>query len=108
VTHYVYLALLGGCVLATLPLDLGFHLRVYARWPVLAASVLPVAAVFVAWDLVAIARRQWSFNSTYLVGVTLPGRLPLEELLFFLVVPICAVLTYEAVSTRKPDWDRAS
>jgi lycopene cyclase domain-containing protein len=103
----VYLALLGGCLLATLPLELGFRLRVYARWPLLAASVLPVAVVFVAWDLLAIARGQWSFNPAYLVGVRLPGRLPLEELLFFFVVPICAVLTYEAVSRRRPDWDRA-
>ena len=27
----------------------------------------------------------------------LPGRLPLEELLFFLVVPVCAILGFEAV-----------
>jgi hypothetical protein len=29
--------------------------------------------------------------------VLLPGRLPIEELLFFIVVPICSVLTLEAV-----------
>jgi lycopene cyclase domain-containing protein len=107
VAHYLYLALLCGCVLATLPLEFGFHLRVYARWRVLAATVLPVAAVFVAWDLLAIARGQWSYNPAYLVGVTLPGGLPLEELLFFLIVPICAVLAYEAVCARKRDWDDA-
>jgi hypothetical protein len=26
-----------------------------------------------------------------------PGALPIEELLFFVVVPVCAVLTYESV-----------
>jgi hypothetical protein len=31
--------------------------------------------------------------------VQLPGGLPLEELLFFAVVPTCAVLAYEAVRT---------
>ena len=36
--------------------------------------------------------------------MTLPGRLPLEELLFFLVIPVCAVLTLEAVRTQRPDW----
>jgi hypothetical protein len=30
--------------------------------------------------------------------------LPVEELLFFLVVPACAVLTYEAVLARRPGW----
>jgi lycopene cyclase domain-containing protein len=106
VAHYLYLALLCLCLLATLPLELAFHLGVFARWKALAATVLPVAAVFVAWDLLAIARRQWSFNQNYLVGLTLPGGLPVEELLFFLVVPICAVLAYEAVCARRPDWDQ--
>jgi hypothetical protein len=30
-------------------------------------------------------------------GVLLPGRLPLEEALFFLVIPIAAILTYQSV-----------
>ncbi|MDT4949985.1 MAG: hypothetical protein QOJ37_2580, partial [Pseudonocardiales bacterium] len=30
--------------------------------------------------------------------------LPLEELLFFLVIPTCAVLTLEAVRARRPHW----
>jgi hypothetical protein len=29
--------------------------------------------------------------------VILPGGLPLEEVLFFLVIPVCAVLAFEAV-----------
>ena len=103
--HFVYLALLCGCVLATVPLELGFRLGVFARWRPLAAAVLPVAAAFTAWDILAIARGQWSYNSRYVTGVTLPGRLPLEELLFFVVVPVCAVLTFEAVCARRPDWD---
>jgi lycopene cyclase domain-containing protein len=106
VAHYLYLALLGGCLLATLPLELAFRLGALKRWRVLAGTVLPVAAVFVGWDVLAIATDQWTYNYAYLVGVTLPGRLPLEELLFFLVVPVCAVLGYEAVCARRPDWDR--
>ena len=27
----------------------------------------------------------------------MPGRVPVEELLFFVVVPVCAVLAHEAV-----------
>jgi lycopene cyclase domain-containing protein len=60
--------------------------------------------VFGAWDIGAIHQRAWRYDSRYLVGVTLPGRLPLEELLFFLVIPTCAVLTLEAVRARRPDW----
>jgi lycopene cyclase domain-containing protein len=106
VTHYLYLALLACCVLATLPLELGFRLGVFRRWRALAGTVVPVAVVFAAWDLLAIALDQWRYNPRFVVGVSLPGRLPVEELLFFLIVPVCAVLTYEAVCARQPGWDR--
>jgi hypothetical protein len=36
--------------------------------------------------------------------VRLPGGIPVEELLFFLVVPVCAVLAFEAVRTVT-GWD---
>ena len=53
--------------------------------------------VFVVWDVVAIARDHWSFNPRYVTGVDLPGSLPIEEVVFFVVIPICGLLTLEAV-----------
>lgn len=102
--HWVYLAILAACVLGTLPLEFLLGTRVYARWRRLVGSLLPVVVVFGAWDLLAIHRGYWHYDRAYLVGVSLPGRLPLEELLFFLVIPTCAVLTLEAVRARRPDW----
>jgi hypothetical protein len=32
------------------------------------------------------------------------GDLPVEEIVFFLVVPTCAVLTFEAVRRLRPTW----
>lgn len=52
---------------------------------------------FVVWDLVAIARGHWDFAPRYTLGIDLGGVLPLEELLFFVVIPICALLTHQAV-----------
>jgi lycopene cyclase domain-containing protein len=94
--HWQYLALLGGCVLVTLPPEAA-GARAYrrpARW---LRAVLPVAAVFLVWDGLAIAAGVWSYNPGYLTGVRLPGRMPLEELLFSLIMPTCGLLTYEAV-----------
>ena len=102
--HVVYLAILAGCVLGTLPLEFLLGTNVYRRWRRLAAAVLPVAVVFGGWDVWAVYQGAWRYDSRYLIGVTLPGRLPLEELLFFLVVPTCAVLTLEAVRARRPGW----
>ena len=78
-----------------MPLEL-LGARVYRRPRRLAAAVLPPAALFLLWDVVATERGTWSFNPTYVTGARILG-LPLEELAFFVVIPLCALLTYEAV-----------
>ena len=94
---YQYLLLMGGCLLITLPLELVFGARVW-RQPrrLVAAMAIPVA-IFLVWDVVAIARGHWGYNERYVTGWKLPFDLPVEELAFFLVIPICSLLTLEAV-----------
>jgi len=98
VRHLIYLAVLAGCLIGTAPLEIFLRVRVYARWKRLALTLLPVVIVFVSWDLYAISRHHWSYDRAQTSRVVLPGHLPLEELIFFLVIPICAVLTLEAVT----------
>ncbi len=102
--HLTYLAVLAGCLAGTLPLEFLLHARVYRRWRRLLATVVPVAALFVAWDVLAIHAGWWTFDRRRMTAIVLPGRLPLEELLFFLVIPTCAILTLEAVRWCRPDW----
>ena len=97
--HWAYAAVLAFCLLGTLPLELVLGVRVYRRWRRLLLTLVPVVAVFAVWDLYAIAADHWSFDDAQTWGVVLPGDLPLEELLFFVVIPTCAVLAYEAVRT---------
>jgi len=97
VRQLAYLAVLAFVVLGTLPLELVLGTRVYARWRRLLLTLLPVVPVFVLWDLYAIAEHHWDFDPEQTTGVLLPGGIPVEELLFFLVVPVAAVLTLEAV-----------
>jgi lycopene cyclase domain-containing protein len=104
VRHLLYLGLLLACVAGTLPLEFVLHTRVYARWRRLAATLAPVVLVFGTWDLVAAAQHTWRYDSRYLVGLYLPKHLPIEELLFFVVIPTCAVLTLEAVRACRPEW----
>lgn len=98
---WIYPAVLGGCLLATLPLELVLKVRVYARARRLAATLVPVLVVFLTWDGLAIHAGHWRYH--HLLGVRL-GDLPVEEVAFFLVVPTCAVLTLEAVRRRRPGW----
>lgn len=105
--HLAYLAVLAGCLAAAVWLEPVLKVRVFRRWRRLALSVLPVAVIFVGWDLLAIAAGHWRFDSGQISGVFLPGGLPVDEVLFFLVVPVCAILGFEAVRTvlRRPAGD---
>lgn len=92
-----YCAMLAFVVLGTLPLELRLGTRVYARWRRLLLTLAPVLAVFLLWDLYAVRRAHWGWDREQTLGVILPGGVPVEELLFFVVVPIAAILTLEAV-----------
>jgi lycopene cyclase domain-containing protein len=70
---------------------------VLRQWRRLLLTLVPVAIGYALWDVAAIAAGDWSYDPAQVTGVRLPGRLPLEELLFFLVVPLCSILGYEAV-----------
>jgi lycopene cyclase domain-containing protein len=96
-TRLTYLAVLGGCLLGTLPLELWLGVRVYRRPRRLLLALAPTFVLFAGWDLYAISRRQWAYDPRQTTGLLLPGRLPVEEALFFLVVPTCAILAFEAV-----------
>ena len=39
-----------------------------------------------------------------MIGVVGPFDIPLEEFLFFIVVPLAAIMTIEAVRTVKKHW----
>ena len=94
--RFQYLLLMGACLVVTLPLEFVFRARVYRRpRRLVRAMALPVA-IFVVWDLLAIARGHWTFTERYVTGWELPGSLPVEEFVFFLVIPVCALLTFEA------------
>jgi lycopene cyclase domain-containing protein len=95
--HLTYLGVLAVCLASALWLEPVLRIGVLRQWRRLLLTVALVAVVFSAWDIAAIAAGHWSYDPAQVTGITLPGRLPLEEVLFFLVVPVCAVLGFEAV-----------
>ena len=88
--------MLAFCLVGTLPLHRVFHLDLTRQVRRVALSILPVALVFIAWDVAATRAGHWSFDPGQTLGVRVLG-LPLEELAFFVVVPLAGLLTYEAV-----------
>jgi lycopene cyclase domain-containing protein len=99
-----YLGLLAGCLVVTAPLELVLRVRVYARWRRLLLAIAPEFVVFLVWVLYAVGQGHWDYSSARTIDVRLPGGVPVEEVLFFVVVPICSVLTLEAVR-KVTGWD---
>ena len=95
--RYQSLILMGICVLITLPLEFLFGARVWRRPRRLLAAIGPPFVIFTVWDVIAISRDHWTYNPRYVTGWELPFDLPVEELVFFVVIPVCGLLTYEAV-----------
>ncbi len=101
---FSYIAVLIGCLIASGWLEIAMRTRVYRRTLRLAFSILPVLIIFTAWDIYAISQGHWTFDPRYVTGIIAVANVPLEEILFFIAIPICAILTLEGVRSIKPNW----
>ena len=79
-----------------IPLIFSFHskIRFYKNWSSFFKANLLVAIPFIIWDILFYRLGVWGFSEKHLLGVDL-FFLPLEEILFFIIIPFCCVFTYE-------------
>ena len=104
--HWSYVAMLAFCLVGTLPLVPAFRLRVLRQPRRLLLTVLAAGSPFLVWDLYATHAGHWWFDAAQTLPVRVAG-LPLEEVAFFVVIPLVSVLTYEAVRVVRRPRDRA-
>jgi lycopene cyclase domain-containing protein len=98
--HWSYVAMLAFCLAGTLPLVPAFRLRVLRQPGRLLLTIALAGTPFLLWDLWATEVGHWWFDE----GQTLPWRvagLPLEEIGFFVVIPLVSVLTLEGVRAAR-------
>jgi lycopene cyclase domain-containing protein len=95
--HLTYLGVLAVCLVSAVWLEPVLRVGVLRQWRRLLATLVPIVVVFSLWDVAAIAAGHWQYDPAQILGVVLPGHLPVEEVLFFVVVPLCAILGFEAV-----------
>ena len=97
-TKYMYALIISGII----PLLLSFWpgLNFYRNLKRLFYTIALIVIIFGLWDVFAVLRGHWSFDPT---GVW-PFRiinLPLEEWLFFIIIPFCCIFTWEALKYIK-------
>lgn len=93
----VLVFILAGC----LWLEVALRTRVLRRWLRLLLSMVVPIVVFMAWDAYAIAQGHWWFDESRILGVRVVAGVPVDELLFFMCIPLASVLTLEAVRSVK-------
>ncbi len=78
------------------PVALSFDRRVrfVSKWSSILIASAVISLPFLIWDYLFTAQGFWGFNTDYLTGVHL-GILPIEEILFFFVVPFACTFIYE-------------
>ena len=96
-----YVGILVFVLAGSLWLEVVLRTPVFRRWPRLFLVMVVVVWPFLAWDAYAIANGHWYFDTDMITGIYLPGNIPLDELLFFLVIPLASILTLEAVRSVK-------
>ena len=101
VSQFSYVAVLAFVIIGSIWLEVALRTRVLVRPRRLALTIIPVLAPFLLWDAYAISQGHWWFDESRILGLYLPGDIPVDELLFFIVIPFASVLTIEAVRSVK-------
>lgn len=93
--QWSYMAMLLFVVFGSWWLEWGFKIRVLRNPIRLLTTIVLVAPWFIIWDAYAISQGHWFFDRDQILGIYGPLEIPLEEYLFFVLIPIAAILTME-------------
>lgn len=99
--QYIYFLILALSLAGPLALSFDKKVAFYRQWRYLFPAMLLPAAIYIVWDIWFTSKGIWSFNENYIVGKKYFG-LPIEEILFFFVVPYCCVFIYECIRVYFP------
>ncbi len=95
-THYIYFTILAASLLGPLALSFDRKVGFRRKWKFLFPAMLLPAIFYIAWDIYFTAKGVWSFNKECISGIYF-FNLPVEEVLFFFVIPYCCVFIYECI-----------
>lgn len=87
------------------PFALSFDKKVafYRNFIPLVIAILLVAIPFLVWDIYFTEAKVWGFTPDYLSGVYI-FNLPIEECLFFVVIPFACIFIYEVLGAYFPNY----
>ena len=95
--HFFYFILM--LLTIAYPLAQSFERRIYyyKKWRLLFPSIILMMLLFIPWDICFTHWSIWHFNSDYICGIKV-FLLPIEEWIFFIVVPFSCVFIHEVLN----------
>lgn len=95
-SNLLYSALLLFSI--AVPLFRSFESKIYfiGKFKQIILAILTVLLIFIPWDIWFTSADVWGFNEKYILNVKL-YRLPLEEILFFVIIPFSCLFIYEVI-----------
>lgn len=100
-SHYIYFAILTASIAGPLLLSFDKKVAFYKKWKYLLPAIFVPALFYIIWDIIFTHLQIWHFNDHYIAGLKMVN-LPVEEVLFFFVVPYCCIFIYECLRCYFP------
>lgn len=96
INNFTYLILLVGSIFVPLLLSFDNKVQYFKSLKYILPAIFITAIIFWAWDIGFTKAGVWSFNPEFTLGINLMS-MPLEEWLFFIVIPYCCLFIYEVL-----------
>jgi lycopene cyclase domain-containing protein len=100
--HFTYFLILAAALAAPLSFSFDKKIALYKNWKYLFPAILLPNIFYIVWDIYFTVKGIWSFNENYIIGIKL-FNLPIEEILFFFVIPYCCLFIYECIRYYFPN-----
>ena len=95
-SSWTYLLIIGASLLYPLAQSFEKRIAMYRRFRFILPGILVTGTVYILWDIWFTRLGIWGFNHHYTLDLYM-FHLPVEEWLFFLVVPYCCFFLYEVL-----------
>lgn len=106
-SHLTYFLILAAAIAGPIALSFDKKVAFYKKWKYLFLPVSIPALIYIGWDIYFTRMGVWSFNENYITGYKWAG-LPIEEILFFFIVPYCCLFIYECIRCYFPRLSNSS
>jgi lycopene cyclase domain-containing protein len=102
--QYTYFLILISSIAAPIALSFDKKVQYFRNLKYILPSILITAIFFWIWDIRFTTNQVWSFNPEYVIGINFLG-MPIEEWLFFIVIPYCCIFIYEVLKVYLKDYE---